>query len=153
MIEEEPRPHQPVRWTSRAYLLVIAGGGLAAVAVALRDPVPLFAGLPLLLAPLLAAASVPQQLYQVDLDWASSGMGQDVTITGELRAKFGRHAGDVSLALPIPLGTTEEGPAEIQRGPELIRFTIRWRFAEPSIVTVPAPRIFWRDPLGLTERT
>ena len=153
MIEEEPRAHQPVRWTSRAYLLVIAGGGLAAIAVALRDPVPLFAGLPLLLAPLLAAASVPQQLYQVDLEWASSGMGQDVTITGELRAKFGRHAGDVSLALPIPLGTTEEGPAEIQRGPELIRFTIRWRFAEPSIVTVPAPRIFWRDPLGLTERT
>ena len=151
-LEPKPTPAQPVRWTGRAYLLVVFGGGLAAVAVALRSPVPLFAGLPLLLAPLLAAASVPPQLSRVDLDWQASGLGQDVTISGELRGDFGGSAGDISIAIDRPPGTVEAEPARFQRDPKSIRFSTRWTFAEPSIVTVPPARVFWRDPLGLTER-
>ncbi|HYA10492.1 MAG TPA: DUF58 domain-containing protein [Thermoplasmata archaeon] len=152
-IQFETEPVQPARWTTRAYLLVVFGGGLAALAVALRSPVPLFAGLPLLLAPLLSAASVPQRLSQVDLEWQASGMGQDVTITGVLRADFGGHVGDVSITLPRPPGTVEAEPMRFEREPKEIRFTVRWTFAEPSIITVLSPRVYWRDPLGLTERT
>jgi len=155
VIEGEPEPigGGPVRWTTRAYLLIVVGGSLAALAVALRSPVPLFAGLPLLLAPLLSAGSIPPQLETVDLDWGSSGIGQDVVLTGTLKADFGSAAHDIGVELPPPPGTQETAPMEFVRGPSSIRFTARWRFAEPSIITVPPPRIFWRDPLGLTERT
>lgn len=142
-----------VRWTSRAYLLVLFGGGLAALAVALRNPVPLFAGLPLLLAPLLSAASIPRQLSRVDLEWLSTGLAQDVEITGELHAEFGPSAHDVGIELPVPPGATEVEPPRFEFRPGAIRFVLRWRFDEPSILSVPSPRVLWRDPLGLTERT
>jgi len=154
-LSDAEAPDRPgsVRWTPRAYLLVLAGGGLAALAVASRNPVPLFAGLPLLLAPLLSAASIPQQLSRVDLEWLSTGLGQDVEITGELRADFGSAAHDVGIDLPVPPGATEVERIRFELRPGSIRFVLRWRFDEPSIVSVAAPRVYWRDPLGLTDRT
>jgi uncharacterized protein (DUF58 family) len=152
VIEEDDSLPSPdaVRWTSRAYLLVVAGGALAALAVAIRDPVPLFAGLPLLLAPLLAAAQGPP-VATADLTWEAAGLGPDVTIRGTLRADFGAASPDVSVSLPRLPGVTEVGPIRLERDRTNLRFEAHWRFSEPTIINAPDPRVVWRDPLGLTE--
>ena len=154
MIEAEHPPPLPgpVHWTRRAYLLVAFGAGLLALAVAFRDAVPLFAGIPLLLAPFLAGSQGSRQLSGADLEWQASGLGPDVTITGALRGNLGSSAVDISVEVPKPLGATDAEPARFERDPTAIRFALRWRLSEPSIVTLPPPRIVWRDPLGLTER-
>ena len=152
MIDDaEAPPDEGVQWTARAYLLVGFGAALSVLSVALRDPVPLFAGLPFLLAPVLAAALVPRRLARVDLEWQGSGLGPEVAISGVLRGEFGASAPDISVALPNLLGVSEVEPVRFERGPREIRFTTRWRFAEPSIVAAPPPRVTWRDPFGLTE--
>lgn len=153
-IEEEPplAPPGPVRWTWRAYLLLGFGGVLAAFAVASRDPVPLFAGIPLLIVPFLAASHVAGRLSRVDLAWQATGLGPDVTITGELNGEFGGEGVDIAFQVPRPFGATEVGPPKLDIGPTRIGFTIRWRLAEPSVMVVPAPPVVWRDPVGLTER-
>ena len=152
MIEEDdslPSP-EAVHWTGRAYLLVVAGGALAALAVAIRSPVPLFAGLPLFLAPLLAAGQGPP-VETADLSWEANGLGPDVTVSGTLRGAFGTSAPDISVSLPRPPGVAEVEPIRVERDAGAIRFSVRWRFAEPTIINAPAPRVVWRDPLGLTE--
>ncbi len=154
MIEPEAPPPavEPVHWTGRTYLLLGAGALLAVLAVALRDPVPLFAALPLLLAPVLATAIVPTHLASVDLTWEAGGSGPEVELTGTLRGRFGPSGGDLSVEAPVPLGFREEQPIRYERSDREIRFSARWTMAEPAIVTLPPPRVLWRDPLGLTER-
>ncbi len=146
-------PAEPVRWTPRTYLLLAFGALLAVSSIALRDPVPLFAGLPFLLAPVLAGLHVPVGLADVDLSWQTGGLGADVVVTGLLRGNFGSSARDVGVVMPAVDGVTELGPIRYTREPTAIRFTLRWRLHEPSILTVPPPRVVLRDPLGLTERT
>lgn len=155
MTDAAPGPVPAVRaqWTSRAYLLVAFGGGLVVLATALGNPVPLFAGIPILLAPLLASSQVSWGLSRVDLDWKVSGLGPEATITGTLRGEFGASAADLSVRLPKPLGVTEREPMRLDRNPRAIRFSVGWELAEPSLMTVPPPTVVWRDPLGLTERT
>jgi uncharacterized protein (DUF58 family) len=154
VIEEAPpaAPQGPVRWTWRAYLLLGVGAVLATLAVASRDPVPLFAAIPLLVAPFLAGSQVARQLAPVDLTWQASGLGPDVTIAGELRGRFGGDAVDIAFELPRPFGAVEVAPPQFERQPDRIRFRFCWRLSEPSIVIVPAPPVVWRDPIGLTER-
>jgi len=148
----EPTP-EPVRWTPRTYLLLGFGAGLAVLSVAVRNPVPLFAGLPFLLAPVLAGLRVPGGLAEVDLSWQSGGLSSEVVVTGVLRGRFGGASRDVGVVMPAVDGVTELAPIRYARGPTEVRFTLRWRLHEPSILTVPAPRVVLRDPLGLTERT
>ena len=152
----EPDPPSPpsgsVHWTWRAFLLAAFGGGLIALAVAFRDAVPLFAGIPLLLAPLLAGSQGSRQLSGADLDWQASGLGPEVTITGVLHGDLGSSAVDISIDVPRPLGATDAEPPRFEREPTAIRFTLHWKLSEPAILTLPPPRIAWTDPLGLTER-
>jgi len=143
----------PVRWTPRAYALLALGGGFAALGVALRNPVPLFAGIPFLIAPFLAGSFVARQLPRADLDWQAEGLGPDVRVSGTLRGEFGRSAVDVSIAVPTPPGVSLTEPLQFERGPTAIRFHCGWRFSEPAVVTVPPPTVVWRESLGLSERT
>ncbi len=152
MIEEDEElpPPGSVHWTGRAYLLITFGGALCALAVALRSPVPLFAGLPLLLAPLLAAGQGPPTA-NADLTWEAEGLGPDVTVRGTLRGDFERSAPDILVRLPPPSGAVEAEPVLLERDAGTIRFRARWRFTEPTILNAPTPKVLWRDPLGLTE--
>jgi uncharacterized protein (DUF58 family) len=150
---EPPPPPEPVHWTGRTYLLFGFGSLLAIAAVALRDPVPLFAALPLLLAPALATAIVPSHLARVDLAWEASGSGPEIRISGTLRGSFGVSVGEVMVELPPLPGTREIEPIRYERTPTEIRFQVAWSMAEPSIATSPPPRVLWHDPFGLTERT
>ncbi len=147
-----PTAGAETRWTSRAYLVVAFGGGLVALAVAFANPVPLFAGLPLLLAPLLAVGQLPGRLASADLEWRATGLGPDVGIEGLVRGNFGSFATDVAIRVDRPPGATETQPIRLVADPQGIRFTVRWRLAEPSIVLVPPAVVVWRDPLGLTVR-
>jgi uncharacterized protein (DUF58 family) len=147
-----PPTSEETRWTARAYLVVAFGGGLVALAVALANPVPLFAGLPLLLAPLLAGGRLPARLSSVDLEWRATGLGPDVGIEGRVRGDFGPLATDVTIRVTRPVGVVETEPLRTVGGPDGLRFTLRWRLPEPSIVLVPPASVVWRDPLGLTVR-
>jgi uncharacterized protein (DUF58 family) len=148
-----PPPPGSVRWTSRAFLLVTFAGGLVALAVALSSPVPLFAAIPLLVAPVLAGLHNPVGLAGVDLDWRESGIGSEVRIDGVLRGDFGGSAPDISVDLRRPFGLAEAEPLRFDRGPEVIRFSTVWTLAEPAILTLAPPGVVWQDPLGLAERS
>jgi len=148
-----PAPGRPtVRWTWLAFLLVGAGGSLIVLAVAYRDAVPLFAGIPLLLAPFLAGAQGSLEAPRADLVWLARGLGPEVAIDGVLRAPFGRSAVAVSVQVPRPAGVLQTAPPAFERDATAIRFHFRWRLTEPAILTLPPPRVLWHDPLGLTER-
>ncbi len=140
------------RWTRRAYLLLGLASLLVALAVALRNPVLLFAALPFLLAPLSAAVNAPRHLTRVDLSWQASGLGSDVELSGTLTGTFGDSIPDLFVALPQAAGTTELRPVRYRRAPGAIRFAVNWRFHEPTIMTLDAPQVVWRDSLGLSER-
>ena len=141
-----------LRWTWRAYLLVTVGGGLAVLAVATRDAVPLFGGIPLLLAPFLAGWEGARHLSGVTLDWQARGLGPDVTITGVAQGRFGASVVDVAIEVERPLSAADAEPPRFERDPASIRFAIHWTLSEPTITSLPPPWIVWRDPLSLTER-
>jgi uncharacterized protein (DUF58 family) len=141
-----------VRWTGRAYGLLAIGCGLAAAAVATRDPVPLFVGLPLLLVPFAAAGFAPAREIRADLSWGTDGTGEEVALVGVVRGPFAGTEGDVVVE-PAPLpGGILTSPVQVARESGAVRFRVGWRLVEPTIVDVPPPRIAWRDPLGLAER-
>ena len=148
-----PPAPEPVHWTARTYLLLAAGSALAVLAVAIRNPVPLLAALPLLVAPVVTTAYVPAHLATVDLAWEAGGSGPDVVLDGRLSGRLGPSAEDISVELPKLAGLSTVEPIRYERDARSIRFRSRSRMAEPAIVTVPPPRVLWRDPLGLTERT
>lgn len=148
-----PPPPGSVRWTARSYFLVAFGGGLVALAVVLGDPVPLFAAVPLLVAPVLAGLHSPVGLTGVDLAWHESGYSEDVRIAGVLSGNFGSSAADVSVTLARPFGFTETTPPRLELSPEAIRFSVDWRLTEPAILALDPPAVVWRDPIGLAERT
>jgi uncharacterized protein (DUF58 family) len=141
-----------VRWTTRAYLLLGAGCVLAAAAVALRSPDPLFVALPLLVAPFAAASIVPEAPPTADLSWGAGGIGENVEVEGTLRGKLGRGAGNLSVRLRPPPGAVQTAPLRVAPGAEATRFTVGWRLRDPTIASVAAPEVLWTDPLGLCER-
>ncbi|MGP8077610.1 MAG: DUF58 domain-containing protein [Thermoplasmata archaeon] len=140
------------RWTSRTYVLLAFGGALLAVAVAFRTPVPVFFALPLLIAPFAAAMSSPRQLARVNLAWGEVGIGADMEVRGSLRGAFEASAPDISIELSPPAGITMTRDLEFERSPREVRFATRWRVREPTITSVAAPPVIWRDSMGLSER-
>jgi uncharacterized protein (DUF58 family) len=142
-----------VRWTARAYVLVAAGAGLAALAVALGDPVPLFAAIPLLVVPFVAGAQVARQVPRADLTWEAGGSGPEVAIEGRFRGPVGDSGVELEVDVPRPHGAREVAPTRVETTADGVRFTARWAMAEPSVLTLPPPRIVARDPLGLLERS
>ena len=141
-----------LRWRSRTFGLLAAAGILLVIGVLLRDPIPLFLALPLLLAPLAAALSAPRENPTARLDWKEEGAGAAVRISGTIRPESTVRAGDLVVDVPLPRSLVEVAPAErgVQDGAAWFRAT--WRAPEPMIALVPAPAVVWRDPAGLVER-
>ena len=141
-----------VRWTSRAYLLAAAGGGLAVLAVALGDPVPLFAAIPLLVVPFVAGVQVARQVPRADVLWTVAGSGPDVLLEGRLQGPVGEAGVELDVELTAPVGAVIVRPTRLDFGADGFRFTAQWRLQEPTVVLLPPPRVVARDPLGLLER-
>jgi uncharacterized protein (DUF58 family) len=148
------RPPRPtaVQWTPRAYLFLGAGAALLVFGVLLRSAVPVFVGLPLLVAPFAAPWSVPRELGRTDLAWEETGSGSAVSVTGTLRGRFGGGERDLALTFSLPTSFRELEPTRFDYTPAEVRFSASWHILEPTIVTVPSPLVEWCDPLGLSRR-
>lgn len=150
MIEEDPPAS--LRWRPPTYLLVAAGVVLVLLSVAFRTPVPLFAALPLLIAPVAAAFAFPMDVARVDLAWRASGLGSDLRIEGSVAGEMRGIENDVFLEFQRPGGIGQAAPPQYLRSPKEVRFRLRWTLPEPSISLLPPPTIVWRDPTGVVER-
>lgn len=148
-----PAPGRPpLRWRPRAYLLVAAGTAFLFLAVAVRDPVPVFVAVPFLVAPVATGLTAPAPPRPVPLRWTDDGSGPEVRLTGSLQGEPAARPEDWVLEFrqiqPLP----EQRPPESEQGPKGLRFTLHWTAPEPTVVRVSPPRLAWRDPVGLVER-
>ena len=141
------------RWRPRAYLLFGSGVVLSGVGFAVRDPAPLLLAVPLLLAPVAAALLGPRSSPRARFAWQVGGVGRSVEVSGSLAFDAPTDARDIVVEFPLPPGLTERSPPRIDRGLRDIHFGLHWDAAEPVVVPVPAPRVAWRDPAGLVERS
>jgi uncharacterized protein (DUF58 family) len=140
------------RWTTLTYLLLVGGAALLVAAVVTRNPVPVFFGLALLLAPFAAAWTYPRALNRVDLAWEEVGAGPTVRVRGSLNGSFGDSAGDVSVGFASPREVVVAKELTYDRDPRSIRFATDWRLREPYISRRITAVVSWSDPLGLGER-
>ena len=131
--------------------LFVAAALLLLVAVATGNPVPMFAALPLLLAPLASAGSVPPPEAKVDLRWAVEGTADEVLVRGTIRPSepVATEALEVRFFRPDPLLVT--APARVDSTAERIEFALSWKAPYPLLTTVPRPEVLWRDALSLLE--
>lgn len=152
MTAEDPEPEPPLHWRPAVVLLLVPATLLLVVAVVVRSPVPLFAALPLLLAPVASALGAPAGTSRVRVAWAASGTTDEVTVEGRIAPTSGVRVPelDVTFYRPEPLG--ERRRPALRRSGEAIDFTLAWTAPHPCLVTIPKPEVFWRDPLGLLER-
>ena len=137
----------------RGFVLVGAGSVLAVGALLLRNPVALLAAVPLLLAPLVALASLPAGLETVDVLWEAQGIGAELDLHGTVRGRLGRAAANLEVDPPKLPGATVRAPPQLERSPAEVRFTLHLALGEPTITVLESPHAVWRDPWGLTERT
>jgi uncharacterized protein (DUF58 family) len=146
-------PEDSIRLRPRGLLLFVAGGGLAVAAIAGHDAIPLFLGLPLLLAPLAAALGVTGPVPPARLTWSSEGSRQAVEVRGRFEGIGGRLPRALTPTFFRPEPLTETVPPELKTGPEGLEFAVHWETLFPCLVTIARPGLSWRDPLGLVERT
>lgn len=139
-------------WTARTFLFLGAGAGLLVLAVALRDPVPLFLGLPLLVAPAAAALSAPRADPRVGFAWREEGDGGDVRVTGAITPGSGTLAEDLVVGIRRPPSLQANSPELAQPTSGVVRLGCEWVATEPTIAVVPPPSVVWRDPAGFVER-
>ncbi|MCI4330300.1 MAG: DUF58 domain-containing protein [Thermoplasmata archaeon] len=138
-------------WRPLALYLYAASGLLVAAAFLAKSPVPLFAALPLLLAPASGLALAPSSALGARLTWAAEGSGAEVTLRGTIAAE-----GRVDVRrLEVRFYTVEPlepvAPPKLElRGGE-IRFEAKYRAPYPCLLIVPRPDVLWVDPLGLLE--
>jgi uncharacterized protein (DUF58 family) len=142
-----------LRWRPRSLLLLGSGALLLVGAVIVRSPVPIFLGLPLLLAVPAAAWGGPRGAPRVELNRRAEGSGMEVRVVGSVVPSEGTDARDLTVALARPPGLVEVAPPTTESTAGLLRFDYRWRAPEPTVVVVPPPRVAWRDACGLVERT
>ncbi|MCI4326639.1 MAG: DUF58 domain-containing protein [Thermoplasmata archaeon] len=145
-------PASPVRFRSRAFVLLGVGAALAAVAVADRDSVPLFLAVPLLLGPVAALLAAARAAAPRRVVWSVDGSRDEVEVVGSIEAAgAGPPTGIVPVfARPEPL--VERVPPEVEATASGIEFRLHWSAPYPCLVTVECPTLVWRDPLGLLER-
>ena len=140
-------------WRSRTFLLIAAGVVLAGAGLALRSPAPLLLAVPLLLAPIAAAALGPRSAPVARARWDVRGEGREVDLVGTLAFDPPTDARDVVAEFEVPSGLQLRAPLEVTRTDRELRFAGRWVASEPVVVPVPPPRLVWRDPAGLVERS
>jgi len=138
------RTLQPV-----ALVVLLGGGILLALAVLSGSPVPVFAALPLLLAPVAALAAGPKADAAADLSWAIEGGGAAIDVRGTLRPRAPLDAENLSIRFYRPPALEELRPPKIVRAPDAIEFELAWRAPFPLLATIPRPEVVWQDPLGL----
>lgn len=139
------------RWSSRASLLYVAAATFILAAVVLRNPAPLLVALPLLLGPVAATFGFPGSITSTRLDWQVEGSGQDIRIVGTLGWSPPLRYGRMILVFNPPPSLKESASAVRIADPEKLRFELSYRISGPSLLEVPCPRMFWRDPWGLVE--
>jgi uncharacterized protein (DUF58 family) len=138
---------------SRGFVVVGAGTVLAIGALVLRSPSALIAAVPLLLAPLIALAARPADLATAEITWEAQGIGSELDLVGVARGRFGRYVSSLEVRAPPLPGATVRARPRFERTPKEIRFTLALALGEPTITTLDAPTVVWRDPWGLTEQT
>lgn len=141
-----------LRWRPRAFLLFAAAGTLLLAGVALRNPVPLFLALPLLVAPMAAALTGPRRDPEAGLEWREEGTGGDVRITGTITPSSGARPGDLIVEIARPSSLVERASPTTEPGPTGVAFCREWFAPEPTIAVVAPPSVVWRDAAGLVER-
>jgi len=140
------------RWTTRTYLLLGGGAALLIAAVILRNPVPVFFGLALLLAPFAAAWTYPRSLERVDLAWEDQGSGLLVQLRGSATGNFGSSSAEISVRIVPPREVVVTREISYDRDPREVRFATDWRLREPYIFRRVWAVVTWNDGLGLGER-
>jgi uncharacterized protein (DUF58 family) len=151
-VSAAPAARAPLRWRPRAYLLVGLGVALLFFAVGIRNPVPVFLAVPLLVAPLAAGLAAPSGTLSAPLRWSDEGSGPQVELTGTLEGDPSAGLEDWVVAVDEPTPLPEAAAPTVEARPGRFRFTLHWIAPEPTLLRVPAPAIAWRDPAGLVER-
>ncbi len=145
-------PVPPVRWRPASYALLTTGAILLVAGLALRNPVPLFVALPLLVAPVAAAFVGERRWAAADLVWAAEGAGPTVELTGSVDFGPGGDPAGVELRFAPPDGFVPTGPLRLEPGDGTLAFHATWSVREPTIAVLSPPLVLWRDPLSLVER-
>ena len=146
----EPAPS--LRWTPLSFLLFAAGAALMVGGVALRTPVPLFLGIPLLLAGPAAAFGGPRGPARLIVTREARGSAMEVTVRVWAVPVERSDPRDLEVECPEPPGLTRVAPPTLRRTATSLETETHWRAEEPTVVVVPPPRIVWRDAAGLVER-
>jgi uncharacterized protein (DUF58 family) len=148
---EEPSTH--LRWRFSALLLLSAAIVLFAVGIIVRSPVPVLFAFPLLLAPLCAALFGPRTSPIVRVEGRTDGTGRSVQVTAILTPEPPLRPESLEFYFRVPPGVVEAQPPRTEYAGPHVRVTLFWSVPDPTVMTVPPPRVLWRDPLGLVERT
>ena len=141
-----------LRWRPLAPLLLGAGMVLLLIAVLTRNPVPLFLGLPLLLAPVAAASVGPRANPPVEVALTVEGAAAEVRLEGTVAPPPDIDARDLVLEFSRPSGLMGEATPRLDASPDRVEVHANWVASEPTITEVDAPRVAWQDPMGLVER-
>ncbi|MGA8604282.1 MAG: DUF58 domain-containing protein [Thermoplasmata archaeon] len=145
-------PFRPLRWRPLAPFLLAVGAALLFAAVLTRNPVPLFLGLPLLLAPVAVGVAGPRSAPPVRIDLAVRGSSEEVRFEGIVASAPGLDARDLVVEIARPASLREAAETEFDRSSTELRFRANWTAPEPTIAEVSVPTVLWRDPMGLVER-
>jgi uncharacterized protein (DUF58 family) len=151
-VNPNPIPTPSPHWRPLAFLLLATGGLLLVMAVAERNPIPLFLALPLLIAGPAAALSGARGPLELQLEWRAEGAGMEVRLVGSVVPTGRTDARDLVVEFVRPPGLAEVAPPRVVRSAKELRFEYHWQAPEPTIVVVPPPQVVWRDAAGLVER-
>ncbi|MCI4360469.1 MAG: hypothetical protein L3J91_02090, partial [Thermoplasmata archaeon] len=132
-----PPVHRDLQPTALAVFL--GGALLLALAVLTGDPLPIFAGLPLVMGPVAALAAAPRGTAAVDLTWRVEGGGADVTIRGSVRPRGDLRVENLSLRFFRPLSLTELRPPKLTPSDDAIDFELAWRAPFPVLAILAPP--------------
>lgn len=145
-------PSHPLRWRPLAPLLLATGAALLLAAVLARNPVPLFLGLSLLLAPVAAGIAGPRSSPSVRIDLTVEGAGADVRVQGTVTPPPSVDARDLIVEVDRPASLVGESVPRFDWSANEIRFQANWVAPEPTVTEISVPSVLWRDPMGLVER-
>ncbi len=138
-------------WRPTSLLLFGAGGLLLALGLLERSPVPLFAALPLLLAPVAAALDAPPSPAAADLSWSAEGSGPEVRLEGTITPRAPLRVEGLSVRLYRPPLLRERRPLSVSVENGSLRFVATWDAPYPFLQPVARPEVTWTDALGLVE--
>jgi len=145
-------PSRPIGWRPLSVTFVGVAAVLVFVAVLSRDPVPIFAALPLLLAPIAAGVVGPRRSPRIRLTLTIEGAAAEVQLRGAIAPPPEVDARDLFVEFERPASLREVSPPKFERSASEVRFRVDWTAPEPIITEVRPPTVLWRDPMGLVER-